>query len=499
MTLISRVLGFARDVTIAALFGAGPATDAFFVAFKIPNFFRRMFAEGAFSQAFVPVLAEYRTHRPEAVRALVGRVAGTLGAFLLALTVLALVAAPAVVALFAPGFAADPGRRGLAAALLRLTFPYLPLIALTALAAGVLNTWGRFAVPAATPVLLNLSLIGSALLLAPRLDPPVAALAVGVLLAGLTQLAFQLPFLARLGLLAWPRPAPRDPGVRRIVRLMGPALFGASVTQINLLVDTLIASFLVAGSISWLYYADRLVEFPLGVFGIALATVVLPQLARHHAAGRADAYGATLDWALRWVALITVPAAAGLAALAGPMLATLFQYRAFGGQDVEMAARALVAYAAGLPGFVLVKVAAPGFYARQDTRTPVRVALVAVAVNLALSLALVLPLAHAGLAAATSAAASVNGLALVWLLRRQGHYRPGPGWRRLGLQVAAATAAMTGVVAAGAGPLEAWLALDAGGRALRLALWIGLGAAVYGLVLWVLGLRPAALRAPAAA
>ncbi|MFO8155099.1 MAG: murein biosynthesis integral membrane protein MurJ, partial [Thiohalospira sp.] len=371
-TLLSRILGFVRDVVIARVFGAGVATDAFFVAFKIPNFMRRLFAEGAFNQAFIPVLAEYRTDREHAeTRELVGRTAGTLGLFLLGLTILGVVGAPVLIGLFAPGFIGDAERFDLAVEMLRLTFPYLLFIALTALAGGVLNTYGRFAVPAFTPVLLNISLITAAAFAAPSFAEPIRALAWGVFIAGAAQLAFQLPFLARLGLLPVPRWGAANAGVRRIARLMVPALFGSSVAQINLLIDTLIASLLATGSVSWLYYADRLVEFPLGVFGIALATVILPGLSAHHAANDPAAFSRMIDRALRWVLLVSAPATLGLILLAGPILTTLFEYGAFTAADTAMAAVALMAYSIGLTGFILVKVLAPGYFARQDTKTPV--------------------------------------------------------------------------------------------------------------------------------
>jgi putative peptidoglycan lipid II flippase len=393
MTLLSRVLGFARDVVLARFFGAGPVMDAFFVAFKIPNFMRRLFAEGAFSQAFVPVIGEYRTRREHAeVQALVDRVAGTLGAVLALVTLIGVIAAPALILIFAPGFAIGDDRYDMAVGMLRLTFPYLLFISLVSLAGGILNTYGRFGVPAFTPVLLNVVLIAAAIWGAPLVEQPGMALAGGVFVAGLVQLAFQIPFLKRLKLLPRPRFDRAHEGVRRIFHLMLPALFGSSVAQISLLLDTLIASFLVAGSVSWLYYSDRLMEFPLGIFGIALATVILPGLSQRHAAGERQAFSATLDWALRLVWLVATPAAVGLFLLAGPMLATLFQYGEFSEHDTRMAAWSLMAYAIGLMGFSLVKVLAPGYFARQNTRTPVRIGIVALGVNLGLNIAFVVPM-----------------------------------------------------------------------------------------------------------
>jgi putative peptidoglycan lipid II flippase len=501
-TLLSRVLGFVRDLLIARLFGADAATDAFFVAFKVPNLLRRLFAEGAFAAALVPVLQQYRAARSAVdLRDFVDRAAGTLALVLFAITGLGVAAAPVFVLVFAPGFAADADTHELAAGMLRLTLPYLFFIGLTAFAGSILNTYERFGVPAFTPVLLNLVLIGCALWLAPRLSEPVMALAWGVLLAGLVQLAFQVPFLGRLGLLPRPRLGFRHPGVRRMGRILGPALFGVSVAQLALLIDTLLASFLATGSISWLYYSDRLVEFPLGILGAALGTVILPRLARPGALGAADngdtAFSRTLDWALRWVLLLGVPASIGLMLLAGPVLATLFLSGSFGAGDVAMARQSLIAYAAGLTGFMAVKALVPGYYGRQDVRTPVRIALVAMVVNLALSLALMLPFGHGGLAAATSVAALLNaGLLLAGLLRA-GVYRPAPGWSALLPRALAANLAMALLLWWLAGPTADWLGAAGVGRVLRLALVIGAGAVAYGGALLLLGVRPKHFREPA--
>jgi putative peptidoglycan lipid II flippase len=490
-TLASRVLGFVRDVVIARTFGASVGADAFFVAFRIPNFLRRLFAEGAFSQAFVPVLSEYREQRSHAeVRELAAHVAGALGGTLALVTLAGVAAAPVLALVFAPGFVDEPYKFGLTVEMVRITFPYIAFVSLASFAAGVLNTYGRFGAPAFTPVLLNVCLIGAALVVAPRLDEPIVALAWGVLAAGVVQLAFLVPFVARLRLLAWPRWSLRHAGVRRILRLMAPAVFGASVAQVNLLVDTLIASFLVTGSISWLYYSDRMVEFPLGVLGVALGTVILPGLSGDHAKGSRRDFSRTLDWALRWVVVIALPAAVGLAALAGPILATLFAYGEFGGHDVEMARRSLVAYSGGLLGFIAVKVLAPGYFARQDTRTPVRVGLVAMGVNVVLNLALVLPLAHAGLALATSIAAFVNAALLYRGLRADGIHAPEPGWGALLARVALANAVLALALLLGHGDLADWLAAEASLRATRLAGLVGGGAVLYALVLLASGLRP---------
>ena len=498
-TLASRILGFIRDLVIARAFGASSETDAFFVAFRLSNLLRRLFAEGAFSQAFVPVLSEYReTRGHHEVRELIACVSGILGAILLVVSAVGVVAAPLLIFVFAPGFAGESDKYDLTVEILRITFPYLCFISLTALAAGILNTYGRFGVPAFTPALLNLSLIGAAVLLAPHMAQPIFALALGVLFAGLVQLVFLLPFIASLRLLALPRLRWAHEGVQRIARLILPAVFGASVAQINIQIDTLIASFLVSGSISWLYFSDRVVEFPLGVFGIALATVILPSLSARHAKKEPEAFSRTLDWALRWVVLIGVPGAVGLSILSVPILATLFHYGRFSGHDVEMAGLSLVAYAVGLVGFILVKVLAPGFFARQDMKTPVRAAVVALGANVILNLVLVLPLRHAGLALATSLAAYLNAVLLFRALRRAGIYRPTPGWRATWLRTLVATFVMAAALWYLVEDNGVWLDAGVGERILKLAAALLGGALLYGLAQWVLGFRPRDLRAPGA-
>lgn len=413
MTFISRIAGLARDIVIASLAGAGGAADAFFIAFKIPNFLRRLFAEGAFNQAFVPVLSEYAHKKSQAeVRLLINSVAGCLGLSLLVVTLVAMLAAPLLVWVFAPGFAADPAKQALTADLLRLTFPYLLLISLTAFASGILNTWGRFALPAVTPVLLNLSLIGSAFWLTPLLPTAAHALAWGVVIAGVLQLGVQLPALGKLGLLPLPKPNWQHEGVKKILKLMAPAVFGVSVSQINLLLDTVLASFLADGSVGWLYYSDRLVELPLGVFGVALATVVLPSLSKGYAAEDTSKFSGLLNWALRWVLLIGLPATLGLVFLAQPLLITLFHYGAMTSQDILMSSKSLQAYALGLLAFMLIKVLAPGYFARQDTATPVKIGIIAMVANMVFNLVLIWPLAHVGLALATSASAFLNAYLL---------------------------------------------------------------------------------------
>src|SRR5690625_4508134 len=388
MTFLSRILGLIRDIVLARLIGASPLADAFFVAFKIPNFLRRLFAEGAFSQAFVPVLSEYRQQGSHAaVKALVDRVAAALGSVLILVTVLAVVGAPALTTLFAPGFWNDEVRFAATSEMIRITFPYLLLISLTGLAGGILNSYDRFAIPAFTPVWLNVSLITAALVAAPWFEEPAFALAWGVLVAGVIQLLFQLPFMRQLHLLPTPVMDWKHPGVRRILKLMVPALFGVSVSQINLLLDTVIASFLPAGSVSWLYYSDRLSELPLGVFAVALSTVILPNLSRPDAAKSVEQFTRTMAWSLRLVLLIAIPAAIALMILAQPILVTLFYYGDVMTQrDIAMASYSLMAYSAGLVMFMLIKILAPGYYARQDMVTPVKIGVIAMVSNMALNL-----------------------------------------------------------------------------------------------------------------
>ncbi|WP_459874548.1 murein biosynthesis integral membrane protein MurJ [Halomonas shantousis] len=490
MTLVSRVLGLARDMVIAALFGAGSGADAFFVAFKIPNFMRRLFAEGAFNQAFVPVLSEYATRRTRAeVRELLDAVSGSLALVLALITALAIVMAPWLAWLFAPGFGDDAGKLALTAEMLQLTFPYLLLISLTAFSGSVLNTWSRFAVPAFTPVLLNISLIGAALWLTPWMETPSLALAWGVLIAGAAQLAFQVPFLARLGLLPRPWPNFRHAGVRRILKLMTPALFGVSVSQINLLLDTVLASFLAAGSVSWLYYSDRLVELPLGVFGIAIATVILPALSKRHADKSPEHFARMLDWSLRAVLIIGLPATLALELLAEPLLISLFHYGAMTDRDITMAAMSLRAYASGLLAFMLIKVLAPGYFARQDTRTPVIIGMVAMVANMVFNLLLIWPLAHAGLALATALSAYLNAGLLGRGLRKQNVLHFQPGWGRFAWQLVSGCVVLALVLSWASPDWHTWLAWGAGKRALMLGSLVLGGAAAYFAWLAACGVR----------
>lgn len=501
-TLLSRVTGLLRDMVYSQTFGAGTLMDAFLVAFKIPNFLRRLFAEGAFSQSFVPVISEYKIRREQAeVRELVSGVAGTLGGVLLIVTALGVIAAPLILLLFAPGFTQEAGKYELAVEMLRWTFPYLFFVSLTALFSGVLNSYGRFAVPAFTQVVMNLVMIFFAIVIATNADNPGVTLAIGVFVSGVMQVFFQLPSVARLGLLSWPRWRPAAEGVRRIAKLMVPGIFGSSMAQVSLLLDTLIASFLVTGSIAWLYYADRLMEFALGVFSIALATVILPRLSSQHAAGDTARFSATLDWSLRLIFVVVTPATVGLLVLAGPITATIFGYGEFSDEDVRMTQYGLMAYSWGLIGFSLVKVLAPGYFARQDTRTPVRVGLIALAVNMGFNLIVVLPAHFAGFAApfvllatSTCLSAAVNSFLLWRGLRRESVYRPSSGWSVLTMRVVLANLAMALSLWAISPSLAHWLASTPIDRAWQLTGCVVVGAAAYALALVVFGLRPAHLR-----
>jgi putative peptidoglycan lipid II flippase len=502
MTLLSRISGLAREMVFSRTFGASPVMDAFLVAFKIPNLLRRFFSEGAFAQAFVPVMSEYRAKRSEAeTRELIDRVAGTLGLALLVITVIGVSASSVIIAVFAPGFLDGDGRYELARDMLRFTFPYLFFISLTGFAGGILNTYRRFAVPAFTPVLLNVVLIAFAAWIAPSFARPGVVLAFGVFVAGAVQLAFQVPSLMRLKFLPWPRWGWAHEGVQRILKLMLPVMFASSVAQVSLLFDTLIASFLPVGSVSWLYYSDRLMEFPLGVFGIALATVILPSLSEQHVNASSEAFSAMLDWALRLVALIAVPAALGLMLLALPVLTTIFYGGEFTFRDVAMAAASLNAYAFGLVGFILVKVLTPGYFARQDTRTPVMIAVRAFALNMVANVVFVWALietaiapAHVGLAAATTVSAFFNAALLLRGLLKAGVYKPAPGWRRLSLQVAAASVVMGVFLIWARGASDEWLVISGWQRAATLTACVAGGIALYFAAGYALGLRPALFR-----
>ena len=502
MTLLSRVAGFLRDMLQARLFGASAAMDAFLIAYRIPNFLRRIFAEGSFAQAFVPVYTEFKQRGDAAaLKDFVDHVAGALCAAVLVVTALGMLAAPLVAALFAPGALDEPDKFAEISAMLRITFPYLFFISLTSLAGAILNSHQRFALPALTPVLHNVAVIAAMLALAPLFAVPPRALAWGVFAAGILQFAVLWPALGKLGLRPRFRFDRKHPGVRRVFTLMLPTLFSSSVAQLNLIVGTMFASLLATGSQTWLYLAERLAEFPLGLFGVALGTVILPHLSRKHADTDAEGYGYTLDWGLRTVLLVALPAGLGLALLAEPITATVYQYGKFTAADTRMAALALLAMSVGVPAFMLTKVLAPAFYARQDTRTPMRAALVTVLANVLLTVAIVSPMwlngmegGHAGIALATSLAGILNAVLLWRALRRAGLLRPRPGWGRYLLRLAFACAAMSAVVLGLRGYAGEWPAMAPTLRLVWLAVAIAAGAAAYGVALLATGWRPRVLR-----
>ncbi len=499
MTALSRVSGLLRDIVFANVLGASGTADTFYLAFRVPNFFRRLFAEGAFAQAFVPVLAQFRQRQdPAESQRFVAAMAGNLGAVLLLVTVLGVVGAAGLAALFMPGFLGEPAKFAMATDLTRIMFPYLALISLVAMAGAVLNSAGRYAVPAATPVLLNVSLILAALWAASTVSPGLGdaahALAWGVVAGGVAQLLVQLPALRRAGYLVLPRPDWRHPGARQVGRLLVPAAFAASAGQVNALIGSVLASVIEPGSASWLYYADRLMELPIGIVAIALGTVLLPNLSRLHEAGDAKRFDATLDWGIRMGLLLGVPAAAALAVLAYPLVATIFLHGEMQPRDATMTVQALIAFAIGLVPLVLVKIAAPGYFAQQDTRTPFRFAVAAVAVNVILSLATFRWLGHVGLALATSAAAFVNAGLLLGGLIASGHYRPGRPLVRMSLVVAVATAAMALILALLVPGESYWLEAPLPTRIGTLAVAVLGGLALYAAAIVALGVRPRELR-----
>ncbi|HSX89397.1 MAG TPA: murein biosynthesis integral membrane protein MurJ [Pseudomonas sp.] len=490
MTMLSRVLGFVRDTIIARTFGAGIASDAFVVAFKLPNLLRRIFAEGAFSQAFVPILAEYKTQQgEEAARTFVAYVAGMLTLVLALVTLIGILAAPWIVWVSAPGFADEADRFALTTDLLRVTFPYILLISLSSLAGAILNTWNRFSVPAFVPTLLNVSMIVFALFLTPYFDPPIMALGWAVLAGGLLQLAFQLPHLRKIGMLVLPRLNLRDSGVWRVLKLMGPAIFGVSVSQISLIINTIFASFLVAGSVSWMYFADRLMELPAGVLGVALGTILLPTLSKTYASADRDEYSRLLDWGLRLCFILALPSAVALAVLAEPLTVSLFQYGKFTGHDADMTQQALIAYSVGLLGIILVKILAPGFYAQQNIRTPVRIAVVTLVATQLMNLALIQPLAHAGLALAIGLGACLNAGLLYWQLRKADMFQPQPGWLIFLAKLLVAVLTMAAVLLAAMHHMPAWAEGDMLWRLSRLAVVVVAGLLSYFGMLLLLGFR----------
>lgn len=492
LTMVSRVLGFVRDTVIARAFGAGMATDAFFVAFKLPNLLRRVFAEGAFAQAFVPILAEYKeTRSKEAAEAFIRHVAGMLSFVLVIVTALGILAAPWVIYVSAPGFAQDADKFQLSIDLLRITFPYILLISLSSFVGSVLNSYHKFGIPAFTPTFLNVSFIVFALFFVPYFDPPVTALAWAVFVGGILQLGFQLPWLAKLGFLKLPKLSFKDAAVNRVMKQMAPAILGVSVAQVSLVINTIFASYLQSGSVSWMYYADRMMELPSGVLGAALGTILLPTLSKHSANQDTEQFSALLDWGLRLCMLLTLPAAVGLAVLSFPLVATLFMYREFTLFDAQMTQHALIAYSFGLIGLIMIKVLAPGFYARQNIKTPVKIAIFTLICTQLMNLAFIGPLKHAGLSLAIGLGACINAGLLFFLLRRHGIYQPGKGWAAFLAKMLLSLAVMGGGLYAA----QIWLPFDwahAGGmqKAARLFILIAVGGGLYFASLAALGFRP---------
>ncbi|MUV15164.1 murein biosynthesis integral membrane protein MurJ [Noviluteimonas gilva] len=513
MTMVSRVFGLVRDMVINSVFGANAMTDAFWVAFRIPNFMRRLFAEGSFSTAFVPVFTEIKEKRTHAeLKELVSRTAGTLGGVLLVIVALGVFFAPEVTLLFSPGAARDPAKFALTVTLLQLTFPFLLFVSLTALAAGALNSFHKFGMPALTPVILNICMIAGALWLSPMLEVPILALGWAILFAGILQLLFQVPQLAKLDLLTLPRWGASHPDVRKVMRLMVPTLFGSSVAQINLLLDTVIASLLIAGSQTWLSQADRFLELPLGVFGVALGTVILPALARHHVNTDRAGFSSALDWGLRTTLMIAVPAMLGLMLLCVPLVSTLFQHGNFTAFDTKMAALSVFGLSFGLPAFALVKVVLPAFYARQDTRTPVRAGVASLVANMVfngLFLAVLYvvwvspamkqgpvlaalahtPGLHFALGLASAAASYLNLLLLWRWLKQAGVYESKPGWGRFLVRLGVACTAMTAALLIGLQIAPDFTKVAVATRILWLGLLVGGGAAVYGAAMVAMGFR----------
>lgn len=486
MTMLSRILGFARDMVTAYLFGAAVGMDAFIVAFKIPNFMRRLFAEGAFSQAFVPILSEYQHHKSqEEVKQFVSTVTGMLGVIVFVVTILSIIFAPVLIRIFAPGFEPGSERSIWAAEMLRITFPYLFLISLAALGGAVLNTYGAFAIPAFTPLLLNVAMIVTAFFLAPILHPSVASLAWGVFIGGILQLVYQFPKLKSLDLLPMPRFHRHDPGVKRVLKQMVPALFGVSVSQINLMFDTLFSSFLPIGSVSWLYYSDRVTSLPLGVFGVALSTVILPHLSRKHAANSKQDFSRTTDWALRNILMLSIPSMVAIFILADPLLLTLFKRGNFHLYDVIMTKKSLIAFTIGIPAFMAVKVLATVFYSTQNIRTPVRIAIISMITNIFLNLILIHYLAHAGLALATSLAAFLNAGLLWFKLRQLGIFELQPGWRWFLFRLSVSTGIMAAILYFPVPKLAVWLDWGWQWRFANLFMWVLIGLMTYVVTLYL--------------
>ena len=496
MTMLSRILGFVRDAVLARIFGAGAAMDAFVVAFRLPNLLRRVFAEGAFSQAFVPVLAEYRQKRDARTTQLfVQYVAGMLLFALCVVTAIGVLAAPVVIWLTAAGFSTEGSRFDLAVSLLRVVFPYILFISLSSFVGSILNTFGRFVIPAFTPVLLNVSFIVFAVFFVPYFDPPIMALGWAVFVGGILQLVFQLPWLWRLGFLKRPKLSFRSPAVNYVMRQMLPSVFASSAAQVSLVINTIFASFLAAGSVSWMYYADRLMELPAGVIGAALGTILLPSLSRHAAAGSTEEFSALLDWGLRLCMLLIVPAAFGLAVLGFPLVATLFMYKEFTLHDAQMTCYALMAYSVGLPAMIMVRILASGFYAQKNVKTPTRIAMVSIVATQLFNLLLVWKLKHVGLSLAIALGATINASLLLMLLKMRGIYTPRFGWKRFIRRIVIAAVIMVGGLLAAQHwlPLQ-WVEVGGWHRGVQLLCLLMLGMILYFGTLVALGTRPSHFR-----
>lgn len=492
MTFLSRILGLVRDIVMANLLGASWVTDVFLVAQKIPNFLRRLFAEGAFSQAFIPVLSEYQTNQDlQQVKKLIADTAGTLAVVLSFIAIIGVVGSPLLVSLFGPGFLSDSNEYALASLLLKITFPYILFISLTAFCGSVLNSIGRFAIPAFTPVLLNICMICAAIMVSSAAPDKIAmALAWGIFFAGVVQLLFQLPFLWREGLLVKPRWGWHSPGVQKILTLMLPALFGVSVAQINLLLDTVIASFLEKdGSITWLYYSDRMLEFPLGLFAIAISTVILPALSKQHASKDSQSFNATLNWGLRLVFLIGIPATIGLFMMAEPIILTVFQHGEYTQLSAYYTSLSLKAYIVGLLGFMLVKVLATGFFSRQDTKTPVKIGIIAMVVNMIFNLILFYPMEHVGLALATAISAIVNATLLFVTLYKNKLFTPDSRWKTWFIKLSLANLALIGFIYFVMSPVALWQSWDLWQRISQMLILVLGSVAVYIVSLILLGVR----------
>lgn len=491
MTFLSRILGLVRDMVMTNIMGAHWATDVFLVAQKIPNFLRRLFAEGAFSQAFIPVLSEYQTNKEiQEVKKLVAETFGTLTIILVVVAIIGVIGSPILVTLFGPGFIGEPHKFELASVLLKITFPYILFISLTAFCGSILNSIGRFAVPAFTPVLLNISIISAAIIVSPALQQETAkAMAWGVFVAGIVQLLMQLPFLWKEGYLVKPTWGWRSPGVQKILTLMGPALFGVSVGQINLLLDTIIASFLETGSIMWLYVSDRMLEFPLGMFAIAISTVILPSLSRHHSTDNNQEFNQTLNWALRLVCLIGVPAAIGLFFMAEPIILTVFQHGKFEITDAYLASLSLKAYIIGLLGFMFIKVLATAFFSRKDTKTPVKIGIIAMTVNMVFNLILFYPLAHVGLALATSISAILNATLLFMALRKSNVFIPDTRWMDWISKLAGGNIALLAFIYYQMADIQTWQNWQTIERVQHMVILVIGAVAIYAIAMFLVGVR----------